>query len=118
MMPEAVPVTMVPRNGTFVKNLRKRILQLKKENSELQSDYHQLQQVNTYLPLDFPTFTSDRSNIIITKFKRTRMCSSIGNQTRTPYFWLRTIEHRTLKIVRPITSKQMFILLEMVLCKT
>ena len=33
------------------------------------------------------------------------MCSSFGNRTRTPYFWLRTIEHRTSNIVRPLTMK-------------
>ena len=32
------------------------------------------------------------------------MCSSIGNRTRTPYFWLWTIEHQTSNIVRPITN--------------
>ena len=52
MMPEAVPVTMVPKNGTFVKNLRKRIHHLKKENSELHSDNHQLQQVDLNLALN------------------------------------------------------------------
>ena len=57
MMPEAVPVTMVSKNGTFVKNLKKRIHQLKKENSELQTDFHQLQQVNTNFALDSPIFT-------------------------------------------------------------
>ena len=31
-------------------------------------------------------------------------CSSFGNRTRTPYFWLWMIEHRTLNIVRPITT--------------
>ena len=27
-----------------------------------------------------------------------------GNRTRTSYFWLRTIEHRTSNIIRPITT--------------
>ena len=36
--------------------------------------------------------------------ERTWTCSSNGNRTRTPYFWFRTIEHRTSNIVRPITS--------------
>ena len=36
--------------------------------------------------------------------ERTRTCSFVGNRTRTPYFWLRTIEHRTSNIVRPITN--------------
>ena len=40
--------------------------------------------------------------------ERTRTCSSFGNRTRTPYFWLRMIEHRTLNIVRPITSCRLF----------
>ena len=31
-------------------------------------------------------------------------CSSIGNRTQTPYFWLQTIKNWTLKIVRPITT--------------
>ena len=52
MMPEAVPVAMVPKNGTFVKNLKKRIHQLKKENTELNSDNHQLQQVSLNLALN------------------------------------------------------------------
>ena len=29
------------------------------------------------------------------------MCSSIGDRTPTPYFWLRTIEHRTLNLIGP-----------------
>ena len=37
---------------------------------------------------------------------RTRTCSSFGNRTGTPYFWLQTIEHPTSNIVRPITSFQ------------
>ena len=32
-----------------------------------------------------------------------RTCSSFANLTRMPYFWLRTIHHRTLNIVWPIT---------------
>ena len=35
--------------------------------------------------------------------ERTRTCSFVGVRTRTPYFWLRTIEHRISNIVRPIT---------------
>ena len=27
--------------------------------------------------------------------ERTRTCSFVDDRTRTPYFWLRTIEHRT-----------------------
>ena len=55
MVPEAVvpffmdPVSMVPKNGTFINNLKKKINQLKKENTELQSDYDQLQEVYTFL---------------------------------------------------------------------
>ena len=30
--------------------------------------------------------------------------SSSGNQTRKPYFWLRTIKHWALNIVQPITT--------------
>ena len=47
--------------------------------------------------------SSDGSNTILSniertwtsffELRRTRTCSSIGNQTRTPYFWLRSIEH-------------------------
>ena len=53
MVPEAVPffmdpVAMVPKNGTFVNNLKKRIDKLKKETTELQSDYDQLQEVYTF----------------------------------------------------------------------
>ena len=29
----------------------------------------------------------------------TRTCSSIGDRTGTPYFWLRTIEHRTSNLI-------------------
>ena len=36
--------------------------------------------------------------------ERTRTCSFVDDRTRTPYFWLRTIEHRTSNIVRPITN--------------
>ena len=32
----------------------------------------------------------------------------IGNRTRTPYFWLRTIEHQISNIVWPITTKESF----------
>ena len=34
--------------------------------------------------------------------ERTQLCSSIGDRgdrTRSPYFWLRTIEHRTLNLI-------------------
>ena len=31
--------------------------------------------------------------------KNTWTCSSIGDRTQTPYFWLRTIEHRTSNII-------------------
>ena len=31
--------------------------------------------------------------------ERTRTCSFVGDRTRTPYFWLRTIEHRTLNLI-------------------
>ena len=31
--------------------------------------------------------------------KRTRTCSSIGDRTRTPNFWVRTNEHRTLNLI-------------------
>ena len=36
-------------------------------------------------------------NIIFSNIERTWTCSSIGDRTRTPYFWLRTNEHRTKK---------------------
>ena len=36
---------------------------------------------------------------------QTRTCSSFGNQTLTTYFWLQTIKHWTLNIVRPITNR-------------
>ena len=44
------------------------------------------------------------SNIIFLNIESTWTCSTIGNQTRTPYFWLRTIQHRILNTVRPITT--------------
>ena len=31
--------------------------------------------------------------------ERTQTCSSIGDRTRTPYFWLRTNEHRTSNLI-------------------
>ena len=43
------------------------------------------------------------SNIIFSNIEQTRTCSSYGNRTRTPYFWLWTIKHRTSNIVLPIT---------------
>ena len=43
---------------------------------------------------------SDGSNTILSNIKRTQTCSSIGDQTRTPYFWLRTNEHCTLNLIR------------------
>ena len=42
--------------------------------------------------------TSVESNTILSNIEQTRtlfFCSSIGDRTRTPYFWLRTYEHRT-----------------------
>ena len=36
--------------------------------------------------------------------ERTQTCAFVHDRTRTPYFWLRTIEHRTSNIVRPITN--------------
>ena len=36
--------------------------------------------------------------------KRTRTCSFVGDQTQTPYFWLRTIEYWNSNIVWPITN--------------
>ena len=54
------------------------------------------------------TFHRKDSNIIFSNIKWTRTCSSFGNQTRTPYFWLRTIEHPTSNIVRPITKNHFF----------
>ena len=46
------------------------------------------------------------SYINFSNIKRTRTCSSFGDQTRTPYFWLQTIEHQTLNIVQPITNSK------------
>ena len=37
-------------------------------------------------------------------FEQTQTCSSFGNRTWTPYFWLQTIEHQTSNIVQPITT--------------
>ena len=48
--------------------------------------------------------TSNEPRHCISNIERTRKCSSSGNRTRTPYFWFRTIEHRTSNIVRPITK--------------
>ena len=46
--------------------------------------------------LDLLNFLRTDSNIIFSNVERTRTCSSIRNRTRTPYFWLLTIELRTL----------------------
>lgn len=61
MVPEAVPffmdpTAMIPKNGTLVKNLKKRINQLKTENAELKSDYQQLQQVTFFKSLSIIHF--------------------------------------------------------------
>ena len=40
-------------------------------------------------------FYRTNSNIIL----RTKTCSYIGDRTGTPYFWLRTIEHRTSNLI-------------------
>ena len=59
------------------------------------------------------TFISDRLITILSNNEwtetsffehwTTQTCSFIGDRTRTPYFWLRTVEHQTSNIVRPIT---------------
>ena len=61
--------------------------------------YLALSSITIYLILIKHTQTSFFSNI-----EWTRTCLSFGNRTRTPYFWLRMIEHQTSNIVRPITS--------------
>ena len=33
--------------------------------------------------------------------ERTQTCSFVDDRTRTPYFWLRTIEHRTSNLMGP-----------------
>ena len=42
-------------------------------------------------------------NIVVLNIEQTGTCSSLGNRTSTPYFLLRTIDHRTSNIVQPIT---------------
>ena len=56
------------------------------------------------------TFISDRLNTILSNNERTetsffehwttQTCSFIGDRTRTPFFWLRTNEHRTSNLIR------------------
>ena len=45
--------------------------------------------------------TSNELKYHFSNIERTRTCSSIGYRTRTPYFWLRTIEHRTSNLIGP-----------------
>ena len=44
--------------------------------------------------------TSNELKHHFSNIERTRTCSSIGDQTRTPYLWPRKIEHQTSK--RPL----------------
>ena len=53
--------------------------------------------------LDLITYRTD-SKIIFWNIEGTWTCSSFGNRTWTPYFWLQTIEHPTLNIVRSIPN--------------
>ena len=39
---------------------------------------------------------SDGSNTILSNIDRTRTCPFVDDRTRTPYFWLRTIEPNTV----------------------
>ena len=55
--------------------------------------------------LDLLKYSSNRLEHHFWNIKRTPTCSSFGNRTQTPFFWLRTIKHRTLNIVWPITTK-------------
>ena len=57
--------------------------------------------------LDLLIHSSNRLEHHSFNIKRTRTCSSFGNQTQATYFWLWTIEHRTSNIVRPITNRSM-----------
>ena len=44
-------------------------------------------------------FIEQRTNSnIFFNIKQTRSCSSIGDRTQTPYFWLQTNKHRTLNL--------------------
>ena len=48
--------------------------------------------------------TSSKLKHHFLNIKRTQTCSSIGDQTQTPYFWLRTNELRTLNVILTRTS--------------
>ena len=44
--------------------------------------------------------TSNQLEHNFSNIERTLTCSSVGDGTRTPYFWLRTIEHRTSNLIQ------------------
>ena len=91
-----------------------------RSSNELEHHFSNIEQTGTYLSIGDQTrlWTSNKLGLSLellnysstwlehhfSNIKRIWTCSSIGNRTRTPYFWLRTIEHRTSNIVRPITS--------------
>ena len=43
--------------------------------------------------------TSNELEHYFSNIERTRTCSFVDDRTRTPYFWLRTIEHRTSNLL-------------------
>ena len=43
----------------------------------------------------------ERTQTSFLNIERTRTCSTIGDQTRVPYFWLQTIEHQTSNLIGP-----------------
>ena len=50
--------------------------------------------------LDLQFYSLNRLKHHFLNIEQTRTCSSFGNWTQTPYFWLRTIEHKTSNKVR------------------
>ena len=62
--------------------------------------------INHQTLMAFTWFTSmeQTRTLLFSNIRRTRTCSSFGNQIWTPYFWLRNIEHQTLNTARPITN--------------
>ena len=65
--------------------------------------------------LDLLNCLSNRLKHLFLNIEWTWTCSSFENQTRTPYFWLWTIEHWTSNIVWPITT-DMIILIGFLCC--
>ena len=84
--------------------------------------------VDNFLRLYSSFINFQHLSIHILNIEQTQMCSSFGNRTRTPYFWLRMIEHRTqfdpsLKLLQAektnnlyFVYESMFVLVKIIAC--